>query len=50
VLLDQTQRQCARENQCAGTCGLKAYFTGVELAPEAGGRRAKKKEARGRRE
>jgi hypothetical protein len=33
VLLDQTQRQCAREHGCApGTpCPLRRYFTGFEF-------------------
>ena len=33
VLLDQTQRQCAREHKCADTaqCPLHRYFTGIEF-------------------
>lgn len=31
VLLDQTQRQCAREHGCAepAKCPLRRYFTGI---------------------
>jgi len=32
VLLDQTQRQCAREHGCRGSCPLQALFTGHEFA------------------
>jgi hypothetical protein len=33
VLLDQTQRQCAREHGCAPAtqCPLHRYFTGMEF-------------------
>jgi len=33
VLLDQTQRQCAREHSCAAVakCLLQRYFTGLEF-------------------
>jgi hypothetical protein len=46
VLLDQTQRQCAREHGCAGEpkCPLEKYFTGIEFReapPAAKARRAK---------
>jgi hypothetical protein len=48
VLLDQTQRQCAREHGCAEEtpCPLARWFTGVEFgAPD---RRAKPREPRPR--
>lgn len=33
VLLDQTQRQCAREHSCGddAACPLARYFTGIEF-------------------
>jgi len=33
VLLDQTQRQCAREHECApaSPCPLQRFFTGIEF-------------------
>ena len=33
VLLDQTQRECAREHACApaARCRLQRYFTGIEF-------------------
>jgi hypothetical protein len=33
VLLDQTQRQCAREHACASVpkCSLQRFFTGIEF-------------------
>jgi hypothetical protein len=32
VLLDQTERECAREHRCEqATCPLGAYFTGHEF-------------------
>ena len=38
VLLDQTQRECAREHACSATlkCPLERFFTGIEFreAPE----------------
>lgn len=36
VLLDQTQRQCAREHACKCACPLRPFFTGMEIreAPE----------------
>jgi hypothetical protein len=42
VLLDQTQRQCAREHFCAAVpkCPLQRYFTGMEFR--------ERKEAQGR--
>jgi hypothetical protein len=38
VLLDTTQRQCAREHQCADAvkCPLQRYFTGIEFHNEPG--------------
>jgi hypothetical protein len=41
VLLDQTQRQCAREHGCTDetTCPLHRWFTGTEVAQ---GRRRRK--------
>ena len=46
VLLDQTQRQCAREHQCAGVekCPLQKYFTGIEF--REGHRETKAKQTR----
>ena len=34
VLLDQTQRECAREHRCrdASGCPLRRFFTGIEFA------------------
>ena len=33
VLLDQTQRQCAREHACASVpkCPLQSFFNGIEF-------------------
>jgi len=47
VLLDQTQRQCAREHRCEGEpkCPLEKYFTGIEFheaAPAAKPERPKR--------
>lgn len=46
VLLDQTQRQCAREHGCddATPCPLLRWFEGVEVAKDE--RRAKARTAR----
>lgn len=48
VLTDQTQHQCACENDCsAGTkCPLAGYFTGVELPPRKSLRRHGESRAR----
>jgi hypothetical protein len=37
VLLDQTQRQCAREHGCGGAfrCPLAKYFTGIDFGAAA---------------
>jgi hypothetical protein len=34
VLLDQTQRECAREHDCDGgvVCPLEQYFTGIDFS------------------
>ena len=39
VLLDQTQRECAREHRCAdgAECPLRRCFTGIEFARERRG-------------
>jgi hypothetical protein len=36
VLLDQTQRQCAREHACTDVtlCPLRQYFTGIEFGKD----------------
>ena len=31
VLLDQTQKQCAREHGCAMSCPIGQLFTGIEF-------------------
>ena len=38
VLLDQTQRECAREHACAKVrhCPLDRFFTGIEFARDRG--------------
>jgi len=37
VLLDQTQKECAREHLCSGAvaCPLRRIFTGIDFAPPA---------------
>ena len=39
VVLDQTQRQCAREHSCAAVpkCPLQRFFTGTEFREGQGG-------------
>jgi hypothetical protein len=52
VLLDQTQRQCAREHGCGEdtACPLARYFTGIEFGDARPGARAAPAEALRRRD